>query len=178
MERPKEDILQFYAFSANKNPGQGIGDIINDPLIYENLKKYDNWRRMFSSFWDKDPFSFDDKMYLSFEHAYQQAKFRINGYINEADEFSLDSNSELSKLSGKDVQKAGRRITLNSKEIKLWNESMPGIKQRIYEAKFTSNTRPGIVLLLTQDAALINAGPRIKRIRCTRLEKLRTKLRS
>ena len=53
---------------------------------------------------------------------------------------------------------------------------MRSVKDAIYRAKFTRNTNPGKALLATKNATLINAGPRIKKIHCTRLEILRVEL--
>ena len=46
----------------------------------------------------------------------------------------------------------------------------------LFSSQYTLNTRPGKALILTRNAQLINAGPRIKRLRCVRLEKHREKL--
>ena len=97
------DTLQFFAFSADKNAGKGTGDIVADENEYEELNKIRHWRRMFSSFWSEDPFIFEGKTYLSYEHAYQAAKYQINGYGNEANRFCLESGDKISRLVGKDV---------------------------------------------------------------------------
>jgi len=170
------DTLQFYAFSANKKAGEGVGDIINDHSEYTKLNKITNWRRMFSSFWSEDPFVFEGNTYLSFEHAYQSSKYRINGYEEIAYKFTIESGDVISKQTGKDVQRAGRLVKLNKFEIALWDHEMRNIKNSIYNAKFTKTSRPGKALIATGNAILINAGPRIKRIRCTRLESLRARL--
>ena len=169
------DVLQFYAFSTHKDAGDGVGDVVANKSQYKKLNKIHNWRRMFSSFWSGDPFQFEGLHYLSYEHAYQAAKYKINGY-EYAFEFCIESNSKLSKMVGKDVQKAGRKIELTPQEIEIWDANVKQIKQQIYTAKFTSFTRPGQALILTGNAMLINAGPRIKKIHCTRLESLRTLL--
>lgn len=177
MEPTNKDVLQFYAFSQNKNAGEGVGDIVNsNPKIYSPLNEIVGWRRMFSSFWSGDPFVYNGKTYLSFEHAYQASKFRINGLHEEAEKFCLNSNHNISKLTGKAVQSAGRQLKLNKSQIDNWDNSMRKIKDEIYRAKFTIHTRPGQALLLTKNATLINAGPRIKKIHCTRLESLRNSL--
>ena len=170
------DVLQFYAFSADKKTGEGVGDSVHLATDYDELNKVRNWRRMFSSFWSEDPFIFNNQTYTSFEHAYQASKYVINGYADYAFEFCLESGSQLSTLTGKDVQKAGRKFILSDEQIKRWDEIMPEIKKHIYEAKFTKDSRPGQTLVLTKNTILINAGPRIKRIHCTRLEELRTQI--
>jgi len=174
------DILQFYAFSADKSPGKGTGDSISDPKLYEELNEIKNWRRMFSSFWSEDPFmfNFDNKTltYQSYEHVYQAAKFKINGYDELAYKFCVESNDPISKMVGPQVQKAGRLIKLTKEEVGKWDDNMNDIKTKIYRAKFTLDSRPGKALIATKNAQLINAGPRIKKIHCTRLESLRAEL--
>ena len=170
------DVLQFYAFSADKPAGMGIGDVVSDFSAYDELNKIKDWRKMFSSYWSNSPFIFNGRTYMSFEHAYQASKFLINGYIEFGNKFSLESNDNISKMIGKDVQKAGRIVKLNNKQIEYWDENMRKIKDQIYRAKFTITSLPGTALIATNDAHLINAGPRIKRIRCVRLEQLRSEL--
>lgn len=177
VEFVSDDILQFYAFSADSKAGEGTGDCVNSKKDYEELNKIKNWRRMFSSFWAEDPFIYAGLTYKSYEHAYQAAKFRINGYEDYAFEFSLESKSNLSKNTGKEVQKAGRKIKLDKNQIDVWDKNMRRIKEEIYSCKFTRETRPGKALILTKDCILINSGPRIKKIRCTRLEDLRKRIR-
>ena len=170
------DVLQFYAFSADKPAGKGIGDLINDENEYSELNQIKNWRRMFSSFWSESPFMFEGNTYKSFEHAYQASKFLVNGHIDFGSKFSLESNDKISTLVGKEVQKAGRILKLNSEEIKKWDIERGEIKKRIYRAKFTLVSLPGKALMATNNSHLINNGPRIKRIRCLRLEELREEL--
>lgn len=174
------DILQFYAFSADKSPGKGTGDTVSDPKLYDELNSIKNWRRMFSSFWSDDPFVFcfdtETLTYQSYEHVYQAAKFKINGYDELAYKFCIESNDPISKMVGPQVQKAGRSIKLSKDEVKKWDDNVDEIKSRIYRAKFTLDSRPGKALIATKNAQLINAGPRIKRIHCTRLESLRSEL--
>jgi predicted NAD-dependent protein-ADP-ribosyltransferase YbiA (DUF1768 family) len=171
-----QDTLQFYAFSADKKAGKGSGDVVADETVYRELNEIKNWRRMFSSFWAEDPFTFERKTYLSYEHAYQTAKYKINGYEEIANNFCLESGHEISRLTGKEVQR--RIVKLNGKEIEKWDSNVGDIKNAIYRAKFTLNSNPGKALLATKNAILINAGPRIKKIHCTRLEILREELKN
>jgi predicted NAD-dependent protein-ADP-ribosyltransferase YbiA (DUF1768 family) len=176
-QQDRQDTLQFYAFSKDVNAGEGAGDIVKCPTDYIELNKIKNWRRMFSSFWDGDPFVYNGKTYLSFEHAYQSSKYRINGNTLFADKFAIESKDPISKMVGKDVQKAGRMIKLKEDEIVKWDVISRTIKDEIYHVKYTNSTNPGKALVATGNARLINAGPRIKKIHCTRLEALREKLK-
>ena len=140
MENILYDELHFYAFSANNNAGKYKKDIVNDPCKYDELNKINNWRQMFSSFWTNDPFVYEGNTYLSYEHAYQASKFKINGFDEFAYKFTLESEDEISRLKGKAVQKAGRNIILNAEQIKNWDANVGQIKQKIYAAKFTLRT--------------------------------------
>ncbi len=171
----EQDVLQFFAFSADKPAGNGAGDKVNDKSIYKELNNIKNWRKMFSSFW-AESFEFNGCTYLSFEHAYQAAKFEINGYNKIAHSFTLESEHPTSVLKGKQVQKAGRQVTLNGDELEKWSANMRSTKKSIYRAKFTLDTTPGKALISTKNAQLINYGPRIRKIRCTRMETLRDEL--
>lgn len=167
-----QDTLQFYAFSAHKNAGSGVGDIVEDPTLYENLNKIVNWRRMFSSLWSEDPFMYNGLTYLSYEHAYQACKYSVNGYPENLYQFCLESGSDMSK-----TMKINKKLhLLTPSEIENWENQLDAIKNELYSAKYTLNTRPGIALMNTLDAILINKGPRIRTIRCTRLEETRNKL--
>lgn len=165
------DILQFYAFSADKNAGSGVGDVVKDISIYEELNKITNWRRMFSSKWSGNPFKYENLTYYTFDHAYQAQKYKINGYDEAAYLFSIESKSELCKAN-----RIGRPKVLSKVEIEKWENEKRQIKDKIYRAKFTHTTWPGRVLMLTRNAILINDGPRIKRRECTRLMEVRKEL--
>lgn len=165
------DILQFYAFSANKPAGKGVGDIVSDPSIYKELNKIENWRRMFSSLWE-EAFCFEGYNYQSFEHCLQACKFNITGHPDIAFKFTIESGCNLSPNKNRKI------IILTKDEINLWESHKPQIKEKIYLAKFHPKSMPYHALLNTRNAQLINSGPRIRKIRCIRLEQLREKLRT
>ena len=164
------DALQFYAFSANKAAGKGIGDIVQDASKYTELNKIENWRRTFSSLWE-EAFLFEGYHYKSFEHCFQASKFNATGHSDIGFKFTMESNCQLN------AQKSKRIYKLSEPEIKLWDEKKSEIKEKIYRAKFFPGSVAHSALINTGDAMLINAGPRIKKIRCTRMEKLREELR-
>jgi hypothetical protein len=150
-----QDTLQFYAFSADKKAGKGTRDVVADETVYRELNENKNWRRIFSSFWAEDPFTFEGKTYLSYEHGYKEI----------ANNFCLESTNprhEISRLTGKEVQR--RIVKLNGKEIEKWDSNVGDIKNAlylgfedfalqtydIYRAKFTLNSNPGKALLVTK----------------------------
>ncbi len=168
------DILQFYAYSSDKNAGNGVGDKVKDKTIYTELNQIPEWRRMFSSKWTGNSFKYKDLTYFSFDHAYQSEKYRINGYHDLAYTFCMESNSSLSK--SEEAHKHNRIIKLNKVEIENWDNSRKKVKDELYRAKFTHTSWPGRALMLTKDAILINAGPRIQKFECTRLMEVRKEL--
>jgi predicted NAD-dependent protein-ADP-ribosyltransferase YbiA (DUF1768 family) len=169
-DKMEKDTLQFYAFSANKPAGKGVGDNVKDPSIYSELNKIENWRRMFSSLWEEE-FVYEGAHYLSFEHCFQACKFNLTGHLDVGFKFTIESGCNLN------ASKSRRLVKLSEEKILLWEENKRNIKHKIYRAKFHSTSMPFKALLLTGNANLINAGPRIKKIHCTRLEELREELR-
>lgn len=163
------DTLQFYAFSANKHAGKGVGDMVKDPSIYFELNKIENWRRSFSSLWEEE-FYFEGFRYKSYEHCFQACKFNLTGHPDAGFKFTVESGCNLN------AQKSRRLIQLSQEEIALWEEKKSEIKEKIYRAKFFPGSIAHRALVNTKNAILINSGPRIKKIRCTRMEKLREKL--
>lgn len=170
MDIQSDDILQFYAYSADKPAGKGVGDVVRNPEDYSDLNKIKHWRRMFSSLWEEE-FTYQGYTYLSFEHCLQACKFKLTGHDDIAYKFTVESNCNLNPT------KSRRIVMLSEKELELWYTKKSAIKEKIYLSKYNRDSTVYKALLLTKDAQLINSGPRIKKIRCTRLEKLRTSLR-
>tara|TARA_B100000927_G_C16474768_1_gene472956 strand:- start:1705 stop:3618 length:1914 start_codon:yes stop_codon:yes gene_type:complete len=95
-----EDIVfQYYSKSKDSKPGKGSGEKIsldNEKKFYE-LNKINNWRRVLSNFYiTKNPMIIDGKKWTSVEHYYHANKFKKNS-LDFYNQFSLDSESELSK---------------------------------------------------------------------------------
>jgi len=175
------DRLQFFAFSADKPAGKGVGDLIKDPTIYKELDEIKNWRRVFSSLWTNidEPFEYQERKYISYEHAFQSAKFLCNGYEKIADKFSLnDLESSLARSAGLEASRNRKIIKLSQQELDLWESLRGKVKDELYLAKFTQVPSAKKALLGTNNAELWNKGPRIKEIRCIRLEKTRELLKN
>ncbi len=169
------DKLQFFYRSADKFPGKGTGENINNPHKYNKLSKIKNWRKVFSSLWDEQSFQYNNFTYRSFEHAFQSEKFRITGYLETANRFTLESNDKIGKDSGLNARKCRKLIILVPNELELWEKNRQRIKTELYKAKYSSGF-PKEVLLATNDAELYSSVPRGKRIRCIRLENIRNEI--
>lgn len=147
---------------------------MSDVTIYKELSLVPHWRRMFSSLWKEDPFYLWNLTFLSHEHAYQASKYLVNGLDSFGYQYALESDSDVSKCDPVKINK--RLYNLNQSQLKIFEDQRDNVKDQIYAAKFTRTSRPGIALMLTHQAQLINGGPRIKKIRCHRLEKQRSLL--
>ncbi len=174
----KVDRIQFFAFSADKSAGRGVGDVIKTPNEYSELDNIKNWRRIFSSLWThpQTPISYNGLKYISFEHAFQSAKFIETGYHKVAKEFSIESQSDLSKKSGLTAFRNRKKVILDKSELEKWRQNQSKIKDEITWAKYNQIEVAKRALLATKNAEIWNKGPRIREIRCFRTEKIRSKL--
>ena len=157
-------VFQFYSGSMDKPlPGAGAGESMGPEGVkeYDDLKKITSWRKMLSNFWPA-LFILDGHKWLSVEHYYQGSKFKRQNkdyYL----QFSLDSNSELSKnqamakgAGGKSGKFQGKLI--RPKEIKVDDDFFSGRGKKEMEdamfAKFSQNEDLKKVLLATKRAKL------------------------
>ena len=157
-------VFQFYSGSMDKPlPGAGAGESMGPEGVkeYDDLKKITSWRKMLSNFWPA-LFILDGHKWLSVEHYYQGSKFKRQNkdyYL----QFSLDSNSELSKnqamakgAGGKSGKFQGKLI--RPKEIKVDDDFFSGRDKKEMEdamfAKFSQNEDLKKVLLATKRAKL------------------------
>ena len=158
-------VLQIYSKSnPNPYPGRGCGeDIGNDRLIdYIRLASvHDDWRKKLSNYWQQK-FNEDGKMWNTVEHYYQAAKFK-DKYPSFYNEFSLDSNSELSNIP--EMAKAAGSVSgmfngrcIRPKNIKIDNNFFQGKNKEALlkglRAKFRDNNDLKELLLDTKNAKL------------------------
>ena len=113
-------VFQFYSKSRDWKPGKGSGEKIpleKEKLFYE-LNKIDNWRRILSNFYlTKNPMEIDNKKWASVEHYYQAQKFKKNN-IDFYNQFSLDSETELSKDPSMAKSAGGKTGKYKNKQIR------------------------------------------------------------
>jgi len=176
-----KDRFVFYSKSADNKPGKNKGnnwsEYVRDNNKYKKLEETDDWRKMFSNFYES-PFELDGRKWNSVEHFFHAVKFRdlSNNKKNNNYEFyktfSIDSKSpwsispELSKQAGKAgrISAAGKIYDKKiedkkiPKDVKLREDFYEGIDKKAmtiaFFAKFTRNPILQNVLLETHDAEL------------------------
>ncbi len=92
-------VFYFYNRSAKyPKPGKGDGERIPTKKIVDfvSLSKIANWRRILDDMWCDGAITIDGHKWLSVEHYMQGAKYK-KGFPDVYLQFSLDSNSDLSK---------------------------------------------------------------------------------
>lgn len=159
-------VFMFYSKSKSSKPGMGKGEYINEEETekYKQLDEIHNWRQKLSNF-HIEPFELNGKQWQSVEHYYQGSKFRKQNpdFYNE---FSLDSDSEISKdpamaksAGGKEGKYKGKLI--RSRNIKIdddffvnGRDTMEMIKAQY--SKFTQNPDLTYLLYLTKNAKLVH----------------------
>jgi predicted NAD-dependent protein-ADP-ribosyltransferase YbiA (DUF1768 family) len=178
-------IFRFFSKSKHVDPGEGVGEKRETGVLFGRLKKINDWRKKLSNFWKSD-FTLDGKRWKSVEHYFQSRKFDNNPEF--ADQFSLDSGSELSDNPVMAKFVGGKSGKFKKKQIRPLNvHIVPNFynKQNYYNvmslasyAKFTQSIHLGILLDDTKDACLYHiVGRGSPDIRFTWLEKIRECMR-
>ena len=184
---PNGTVFQFYSKSGDTPaPGMGSGEQLGTEGIaaYNELKSIISWRKMLSNFWESS-FVLHGHKWLSVEHYYQGSKFKKRNtefYL----QFSLDSNSELSKnplmaksAGGKTGKFKGKLI--RPKNITADDDFFKGRGDKEMEdamyAKFSQNEELKKVLLATKRAKLIHFTRGSPPVTFNNLMRVRQKLR-
>ena len=164
-----EDIVfQYYSKSKDSKPGKGSGEKIsldNEKKFYE-LNKINNWRRVLSNFYiTKNPMIIDGKKWTSVEHYYHANKFKKNS-LDFYNQFSLDSESELSKdpvMAKGAGGKTGKykNILVRPKSVKMDEDffSSKTNEKVMYSAqlsKYKNDELANKVLMETKNAKLVH----------------------
>jgi predicted NAD-dependent protein-ADP-ribosyltransferase YbiA (DUF1768 family) len=178
-------VLIYHSKSVDELPGHAQGDHISNknksafiPLIASGKGK-DNWRKKLSNEWCV-PFTLDGHRWLSVEHYYQANKFlkrhpefyllftmdanKKSKYYDEASILSrISQDVDLAKVAGKKVPKTiidNKKITLRPDDVDIDSEFFNGRNTRVLEdgtmAKFNQNDDLAKILLMTNNAKLIN----------------------
>ena len=174
----KDIVFVFHRNSSNafkpgmaKNTNEKIPADKRSSFI--DLSKISNWRRKLDDSWDEAPFELNGNKWMSVEHYYQSAKFRVHN-PDFSDLFSLDAtDSQIAKdvdlamsagsKSGRANAKAKKKVKgdtlLRPKGIeidpKFYGEKSDQERVNAINAKFSKNEDLKKVLLATRDAKLM-----------------------
>ena len=169
-----EIVFMFHSKSEKTaKPGKGSGEKIPKAKIAEFgiLAKTEDWRRKLDDSWDNAQFTVDKMKWTSVEHYYQGSKFR-KGFPDFYKQFSLDSDSEISKdieiakaagSTAGTMKKKGAKeqVILRPKSI-IIDPDFYGQKRNLIErelgvrTKFAQNEDMKQLLLATKNAKLIH----------------------
>ena len=160
-------VLQFYSRSSDAVPGKGSGEKmpISKQDEFKELAQIDNWRKMLSNF-AIARFECDGKEWLTVEHFYQGSKFKnTNSENGFYDQFSLDSQSEISKNPGMAKCAGGKTGKCKGKIVRPKNVVMDvdfmgdrrdETMEKAMYCKFTQNPEFKTMLLATKNAKLVH----------------------
>jgi predicted NAD-dependent protein-ADP-ribosyltransferase YbiA (DUF1768 family) len=150
-------VFQIYNKSGDKLPGKGVGETIiqSDVSKYANLKKKKNWRRKLSHMWPIE-IEIDGNTFQSIEHYMEGNKF-IN-YPDLFKQFTLESNSTLSRHPEKAILMGAENSTIRDKKYKI-NPSYSGNKSELMDKalrqKFLKNDEFKKILKETNNAKIM-----------------------
>jgi len=161
-------VLAFYSKAPKSSkPGKAtnIGEKIDDKdaTKYKKLAKNSDWRRKLDDDW-LTQFKTDGHLWASVEHYYQGSKYK-NGFPDFYLQFSLDSDSEISKsaeLARDATSTTGKKkgVSLRPKNVTVdsnfYGERSKAIREEALKAKFQQNEDLKQLLLNTNDAKLIH----------------------
>lgn len=165
------DKLCYYSKSKNASVGKGANEFIKDPLIYKELNKIDNWRRILSNFYT-EPFIFEEMQYNSVEHAFQSCKIALVDK-KKASYFTLNSNHPIGLGNGAIAQKNRKLVVLNAEQLAHWDNIKDDIMKAITLQRIIQSDIYRNVLLLTNKAELWHVISRRGIVRNIYLEELR-----
>ena len=176
MSPTSNDVLCFFAQSADKPPGQGANEHVANPLLYTGLAARPHWRRVLSNF-HVCPFVYNGKTYRTIEHAFQAAKIRLADPA-AASRFTVESGTDLgARGDGLAARKQRKMVHLSRDVIAQWDQMSGAVMAQIAAAKYAQCAEARQVLLLTNDAQLWHVAPRMGRVQFEHLEGIRLALR-
>jgi predicted NAD-dependent protein-ADP-ribosyltransferase YbiA (DUF1768 family) len=178
-------VLIYHSKSPDDLPGNAQGDHISNKnksafiSLVASGKGKNNWRKKLSNEW-AEPFTLDGHRWLSVEHYYQANKFlkqhpefyllftmdanKKSKYYDETSILSrISQDVDLAKVAGKKIPKTiidKKKVSLRPDDIDIDSEFFNGRNTRVLEdgtmAKFDQNDNLAKILLMTNNAKLIN----------------------
>ena len=180
-------VFQFYSKSMDKPlPGTGSGETIERadiPKFAALAKETPQWRKMLSNLWEppgddreKALFTLDDHTWRTLEHYLQGSKFRKENPKHYL-QFSLDSDSELSKSSALAQDKSKDK----DKDKDIQTDADFGAREEkeredAQYAKYSQNSYLADMLLNTRNAKLVQFRRGKPPITCDELMRVRHRL--
>ena len=144
--------MYFFSGSADLPPGQGVHEWVADQARYGVLAGVRHWRRMLSNFWPAD-FRLGEHTYRTVEHAFQAAKIAIVDPAL-AEQFALDSGTELARGDGTAARTHRKLVLLDDAQLRQWDAGKHAVMRGAMLAKFSQHEPLRTVLLGTLPAEL------------------------
>ena len=171
------DKLYFYSKSADKpKPGKGTNEVAANPDDYSELAKILGWRKVLSNF-HFSPFKFEGKTYNTIEHVFQAKKIALEDPV-KAEQFTVESGTELGTGDGALAQKNRKMIKLSKASLAKWDDMKDKVMKDAAIAKYKACPEARKVLRLTKQAELWHVVMRKQPTRFTHLEEIRAHLGS
>jgi len=161
-------IVFMFHGKADKSSKPGKGSNEKIPTVerehFVKLSRVPEWRRKLDDSWNDALFTIDGKRWGSVEHYYQGAKFK-NGFPDFSSQFSLESESEISKsvelavaAGGPDGKKRSKILRPTNVKIdpNFYGERSVKERELALVAKFSQNEDLKQMLLATRNAKLIH----------------------
>ena len=128
------DKLFYFSKSRDVLPGKGLNEIVENHLIYNDLVKIKDWRKILSNF-HIFPFIYEGNTYNTIEHAFQAKKITIVDN-NKALLFTIDSGHEIGLGDGLIASKNRKICKLNKEQLQLWDNIKHDIMNKITIEKY------------------------------------------
>ena len=173
---PPSDILVFYSKSANVKPGKGAHESVSVASQYAHLMDHDHWRRVLSNFHVGAFAAGPSHTFMTIEHAFQFYKI---GLVDRerAQQFTVESGSELGRGNGEAAQKARKMVVLSPMDLQIWEAQKDVIMEEMATLKFQACPEAAAVLAATGNAELwhlvTRRGKRSTLVRFEHLERIR-----
>lgn len=165
------DKLCYYSKSRHAPVGKGQHEFVENPSLYDELDKIENWRRILSNFYT-EPFVYKEKTYNSVEHVFQSYKIAL---VNpeKAAYFTMESLHPIGQGDGAMAQKNRKLVVLNDAQLKHWDSIKHDLMTDITFQRILQSNTYKKVLLLTHHAELWHVVVRKGIVRNKYLEELR-----
>jgi predicted NAD-dependent protein-ADP-ribosyltransferase YbiA (DUF1768 family) len=174
MDSTSNDKLYFYSKSADKAPGKGANEFVQDASLYTQLNNIKDWRKVLSNF-HMCPFKYDGHTYNTIEHVFQGKKIELadkeKGLL-----FTLESGHEIGKGDGEIARKHRKLIKLSPELLQKWGQMRDKVMHDASVAKYKACPEAQAVLKATNSAQLWHVVPRSKPVRFEHLEEIRNEM--